>query len=121
MLNHQPGAALVVDAKGWVAASSEPRVDQHDRDVLGHIAAQKIVVDVRGHQQQAVHAAVHGTQGRRRFISVAMRARQQQVQPARAGCQVDTADQLGEVFAVQIGQHRADGLRAAQREAACRA
>ena len=43
------------------------------------------------------------------------------MQSAQARREVDAADQLGEEFAEEVGQQRADGLRAARDEAPRRA
>ena len=49
---------------------------------------------------------------------IAVRARHEQVQAPGPGGQVDAPDELGEILAVQIGQQRADGVRAPRDHAA---
>ena len=50
----------------------------------------------------------------------AVEARHQQLLAIRACCRIDAAHQFGEIFAMQIRQHHADGVGATSAEAACR-
>ena len=118
MRHHRPRPAVVVDAERDVFGLGRLRIDQNRRQ-RGEVFAEEIdIAHVRRHHQQAIDPAAHRTQGGRLFLGMAVIARHQQVQAAVAGDEVDTTDQFGKEFTVQIGQHHADGVGAAAAETA---
>ena len=82
------------------------------------MVAQEARVDMRRHDQQAIDTTLHRAQRRRRLAGVTVRTRHEQMQAARARGKVDAANQFRKEFTVQVGQQRADRLRASRDQAA---
>ena len=121
MPRHRLRTAEVVHLEAGVAGQIDAGVDQHGGQVVRQVGAQECRVRMRRHHQQPIDPAIHGPQCGGRLVGIAVGAADQQVQATRPRRLVNAADQLREVFAVQIGQQRADGVGAPGDQAAGRA
>ena len=115
---------MIVDGEARMAAGDRRRC-RAGRAACARpsAAASTLLVRIRRHDHHRVDPAAHRAQHRRRLIGIAVGVGEQQVQAARPGRQVDAADQLGEEFAVKIGEDarrscRCAGWRASGRRCA---
>ena len=112
MRGHREGAGMIVDREARMAAGIAAAAEQDERRPPAERRRQHALVRIRRHHHHRVDPAAHRAQHRRRLIGVAVGMGEQEMQAARAGREVDAADQLGEELAVQIGQDDADRVGA---------
>jgi hypothetical protein len=104
VLDNGACAAVVVDVDRIEHLSSNGTVEENHGMRVGQIGHERLRVDIGGHDNDAIDSSAHGAHGAFDLAFVVVRVGDDDVIAGAAGGDVDSADNFGEEFAVEIGQ-----------------
>jgi hypothetical protein len=117
VLDNSTCAAGVVDVDRVEGSSLNGTVEENDGMAVGKVRHESLGVDVGGHDDDAVHSSPHGAHGALDFALVVVRVGDDEVITGPSCGDIDTANNLGEEFTVEVGKEDPDGAGAAGDEA----
>jgi len=97
-------SAGVVDVDRVEHCSANGTVEENDGVGVGQVGHERLRVDVGGHDDDAVDSSAHGAHGGFDIAFVVVGIGDDDVIAGAAGGDVDSADDFGEEFAVEIGE-----------------
>src|SRR5437867_6324742 len=115
MTDHRMRSTVVVD--GDCRCRLRDAVEQNEWKAGRKMRAKLRSFAIGRHDDQAVDTAPESAKDGDHFLTVAVKTRYQEVISRSTRLGIDAADHLGEKLTVQIGEEKADGVRAAQTEA----